>query len=150
MIAPSLYADLIARGVRVSIAPTPKREEAQELPPLRLQIRAPEGALNDALRSAIAAHRDELLQFVFELEEATAILIVMQGNRIEEAAHLARGCVRGGSATPAGELWLRDYARRTPEITAFQRLHRQRFGCDADIVSVQGKGIERDVTTPAR
>lgn len=137
MIVPSLYADLTARGVRLSIAPTPKSDESPELPPLRLRIRAPVGALNDTLRAAIAAHRDELLQFVFELEEAAAILIVMQGNRIEESEQLARGCVRGGAATSDGELWLRDYVALSPEVAALQRIHRQRFGCDAEIVSVQ-------------
>lgn len=111
MIAPSLYADLCSRGVSLSIAKTPSQTEAPELPPLRLHIRAPEGALNDSLRAAISEHRDELLQFVFELEESAAILQIMQGNRIEDAQELARDCVRGGRATPDGQLWLKEYAR---------------------------------------
>jgi hypothetical protein len=112
MIAPNLYADLAARGVKLSIAKTPKRDESLELPPARLRIRAPEGALTDSLRAAIAEHKGELLQFVFELEESAAILQVMQGNRIEESERLARECVRGGTATADGQLWLREYAQR--------------------------------------
>lgn len=111
MIVPSLYADLRARGVQLSIAKTPKAAESAEIPPLRLHVRAPQGALNESMRAAIEANRDELLQFVFELDEAAAILQIMQGNRIEDAPELARDCVRGGRATPDGELWLKEYAR---------------------------------------
>jgi hypothetical protein len=87
---------------------TPDKSEGPELPPLRLHIRAPEGALNESLRAAISDHRDELVEFVFELEETAAILQVMQGNRIEEAQKLAHVCVQGGTASPDGQLWLRE------------------------------------------
>ena len=123
MIVPSLYADLRARGVSLSIAKTPDKREAPELPELRLHIRAPLGALNDSLRAAIATHRDELLQFVFELEETTAILAFMQINRIEDAELLARECVRGGSATADGALWLREYAEHHPDVLALKEAH---------------------------
>lgn len=111
MIAPSLYADLRARGVELSIARTPAKSEAAELPPLRLKVRAPEGALNETMRRAIALYRDDLLQFVFELEEAAAVLVSMYGARLEEAPELARDRVLCGRATPDGQLWLREYAR---------------------------------------
>lgn len=112
MIVPSLYAELRARGVHLRIARTPDKSEQPELSPLRLNIRAPEGALNESLRAAISDHRDELVEFVFELEETAAILQVMQGNRIEDAQELARACVMGGTASPDGHLWLREYAQR--------------------------------------
>jgi hypothetical protein len=132
MIYPSLYADLTARGVKLSIAPTPKKDESPELPPLRLQIRAPEGALNEALREAIRAHRDDLLQFVFELEEAAAILVSMYGARLEDAPQLARARVWGGSATPDGQLWLTEYAQREVDRLGIA----QAFG-GLEIVSVE-------------
>jgi len=132
MIYPSLYADLTARGVKLSIAPTPKKDESPELPPLRLQIRAPEGALNEALREAIRAHRDDLLQFVFELEESAAILVSMYGARLEDAPQLARERVWGGTATPDGQLWLTEYAQR--EVDRLGIAHA--FG-DLEIVSVE-------------
>jgi hypothetical protein len=112
MIVPSLYADLRSRGVKLSIAKTSDRYESPELPPLRLHVRAPVGALNESLRAAISDHRDELVQFIFELEEAAAILVVMQQNRIEDSEQLAYACVTGGTATPDGQLWLREYAER--------------------------------------
>jgi hypothetical protein len=115
MIAPNLYAHLRARGVKLSIARTPNKTDSPLLPPLRLHIRAPEGALTDSLRAAITDHRDDLTQFVYELEEVAAILQVMQGNRIEESERLARGCVRGGLATPDGEVWLTELATREIE-----------------------------------
>jgi hypothetical protein len=46
------------------------------------------------------------------LEEAAAILAVMQQNRIEDSEQLAYACVTGGTATPDGQLWLREYAER--------------------------------------
>jgi hypothetical protein len=115
MIAPNLCAHLRARGVKLCIARTPNKADSPDLPPLRLQIRAPEGALTGALRAAITDHRDDLVQFVYELEETAAILQIMQGNRIEESERLARECVRGGTATPDGELWLTELATREIE-----------------------------------
>jgi hypothetical protein len=112
MIAPNLYAHLRARGVKISVARTPNKTDSPELPPLRLHIRAPEGALSESLRAAITDHRDDLVQFVYELEETAAILQVMQGNRIEESERMARECVRGGTATPDGEVWLTELAAR--------------------------------------
>ena len=115
MIAPSLYADLAARGVRLSIAPTPK---GGELPPLRLRVRAPEGALTPALREAVERHRDALLAHVFDLEERAAVLEYEQGHTREEAERLARACVVGGTAGPDGRLWLRDLAEHHPAVKA--------------------------------
>jgi hypothetical protein len=118
MIVFSLYADLTARGVKLSIATTPEPTASPELPPLRLRIRAPEGALTEPMRALIAEHRDDLVQFVFELEEAAAILAVMQGNRIEESEQLARECVRGAQAGPNGRLYLRGLAEHHPGVQA--------------------------------
>jgi hypothetical protein len=116
MIAPNLYAHLRARGVKLSIARTPNKAESPDLPELRLHIRAPEGALTESLRAAITDHRDDLTQFVYELEETAAILQVMQGNHIEESERMARECVRGGTATPDGELWLVELATREIQL----------------------------------
>lgn len=138
MIVPSLYADLRARGVKISIARTPDKREAPEMPETRLHIRAPQGALNETLRAAIANHRDELLQFVFELEETAATLAVMQGNRIEDSERLARECVRGGLATPDGALWLREYAEHHPDVLALKAACQKATGNDAlEIISVE-------------
>jgi hypothetical protein len=130
MIVFSLYADLVARGVKLSVAATPDLTASPELPPLQLRIRAPEGALTTALRALIAECRDDLLQFVFELEEATAFLAVMQGNRIEESERLARGCVRGGMATPDGKLYLRYLAEHDAGVRALCEIF------DGEIVGV--------------
>jgi hypothetical protein len=116
MIAWSLYADLVQRGVRLSIAPTPKQEAAPQLPALSLRVQAPPGALNEHLRAALAEYRADLLQFVFELEERAAILEYEQGQTRPVAEELARGCVRGGHAGPDGELWLRAYAETHPDV----------------------------------
>lgn len=136
MIAPSLYADLVSRGVELSIAKTPDIKDSPEIPPLRLHIRAPEGALDEAMRAAIHRHRDELLQFVFELEEAAAILQIMQGNRIEDAQRLAREYVIGGNASPDGRLWLTDYAEHHPKVLAAQDACRKVFNCELEIMDV--------------
>jgi hypothetical protein len=115
MIAPSLYADLRLRGVRLSVAETPK---AGELPPLRLRVQTPEGSLTPALTDALKRHRDELLAYVFDLEERAAVLEYEQGNTREDAELFARACVVGGSAGPDGRLWLRDLAEHHPTIEA--------------------------------
>lgn len=133
MIAPSLYAFLRSRGVSLGIAPTPPKADAEELPPLRLHVRAPFG-LSDSMWSLMEAHRDELLQFVFELEESAAILQVMQANRIEDAHELARDCVLGGRAGSDGQLWLKEYAEREIE-----RLGLSRYFGPLEIVSIESE-----------
>lgn len=110
MIAPSLYAYLRARGVRLSVA----LGEG-----VKLRVQAPCGALTEALRSAIERNRDELTQFVFELDERAAILEHEHGNTREVAEELARGCVAGGYAGPDGALCLRDIAEHHPTTIAF-------------------------------
>ena len=116
MIAPSLYADLRSRGVRLSIAETP--EPPEPMKPLSLRVEAPTGALTEPLLAAIRRHKPELLQFVFELEERAAILEYWQDNPREVAEELARSCVHGGHASPDGELWLRDLAAHHPAAAA--------------------------------
>ncbi len=107
MIAPSLFADLRSRGVRLSTAPGDG---------LKLRVQAPRGALTEPLRSGIARHRDELTQFVFELEERAALFEFEQGETRERAEELAPLCVVGGSAGPDGALWLRDLAEHHPTV----------------------------------
>jgi hypothetical protein len=109
MIAPSLYADLLARGVRVSIAPTPK--DSPDVPPLRLRIQAPDGALPPLIREAITRHRDELLEYVFNVEERAAVLEYEAGHTREEAERIARG-----GANADGRLYLRDLAENHPAV----------------------------------
>jgi hypothetical protein len=108
MIAPNLYADLIKRGALVTVAETPK---SGELPPLRVRVRAPQ-PLPESLALAVIEHKAELLQFVFELEEAAAMLEFMQENSREESDRMALSCVRGGTATGDGAAYLRAYAER--------------------------------------
>jgi hypothetical protein len=109
MIAPSLYADLLGRGVRLSIAPTPK--DSPELPGLKLHVQAPDGALIPSLREAIGRHREALLEYVFDLEERAAVLEHEGGLEREEAERLAQ---RG--ANPDGRLYLRDLAAHHPAV----------------------------------
>jgi hypothetical protein len=109
MIAPSLYADLLARGVKVSIAPTPK--DSPDVPGLRLRFQAPDGALCPSLREAIARHRDELLAYVFNLEERAAVLEYDGGHTREDAERIARG-----GANADGLLYLRDLAENHPAV----------------------------------
>jgi hypothetical protein len=116
VIAPSLYADLTARGVRLSVAPTPRDGD---LSPLRLRVRAPDGALTPGLKEAIERHRDDLLDFVFELEERAALHLERAGANsaeLESAAAFARSCVRGGGALP--ERSLLDLALNHPTVQA--------------------------------
>ena len=113
MIAPSLYAELVGRGVRLSIAPTPTGEQS---PALRLRVQAPVGALTSGLKGALERHRAELLEYVFELEERAAVLQFEQGNTPEESERHARACVVGGSAGPDGRLWLFDLAEHHPAV----------------------------------
>jgi hypothetical protein len=113
VIEASLYAELVARGVRLSVAPTPRDGE---LPPLRLKVQAPDGALTPALDDALRRHRDGLLDFVFSLEERAALLEFGCGySRADAAAH-ARSCVPGGSAGRDGRVWLRDLSEHHPVV----------------------------------
>ncbi|HEX8843069.1 MAG TPA: hypothetical protein VF791_00285 [Pyrinomonadaceae bacterium] len=128
MIVPSLYADLRRRGVTVSV-------DAKS----RLRVEAPPGALDDSLRTAIRTHRDELLQFIFEIEERAALMFEVENLSIEELERTrneARKTVLGGMASPDGRLWLREYATHHPSVLAMQKAHRKAFGCDAEIVGV--------------
>jgi TubC N-terminal docking domain len=120
MTATSLFAELTARGVRLSIAPTP---EAGGLPPLRLRVRAPEGALTPGLKEAIERHRADLLGFVFELEERAAIHLERDGASAAEwegAEGFARMCVRGAGASP--DACLRDLAEHHPCVREAARI----------------------------
>lgn len=114
MTAPSLCAELTARGVRLSIAPTPKDGE---LLPLRLRVQALPGALTPALKGAIERHRPDLLEFVFELAERAAIHLERGDASAEEwegAERFARVYVRGAGATPDAALL--DLAEHHPDI----------------------------------
>jgi len=117
MIAANLYADLTSRGVLLAIERGNK-----------LRVRSPE-PLSESLALAIVDHKADLLQFLFELEECAAILEYEQGNDKETAERLARECVRFGTATPDGELWMRERAQRE-----FDRLGLSKF---LQIVSVE-------------
>jgi len=110
MIAANLYADLRTRGVTLSTAERNK-----------LKVRAPLGTVTPNLLSAMQRHREDLLQFVYELAECAAILEVDQGNTAEEADRLAHQCVPYGTASPDGELWLRDYALHDPRVLALHK-----------------------------
>lgn len=105
MIAPSLYAYLQTRGVRLSLAMGS-----------RLQVHAPAGAITVYMQSFVARHSAELAQFIFELEERAAILEFEQGHTRAEAERLARLCVWGGTASPDGQLWLKAYASTHPLV----------------------------------
>lgn len=126
MIEASLLADLRSRGVILTIASGG-----------RLRVRAPHGVLNPSLQRAIWEHRDGLIQLVYELEERAAILEIEQGYSPEDAERLARECVRGGTATPDGHLWLREYAEYHPNVIALRRAFETVFGCGLDIIEVQ-------------
>ncbi|HEY9285907.1 MAG TPA: hypothetical protein VIP46_20830 [Pyrinomonadaceae bacterium] len=99
MIAPSLYAYLRSRGVRLSLAGD-----------RRLRVLSPAGALCAELRRFVRAHAEELAQFVYELEERAAVFEHEYGLTKAEAELSARQCVRGGTAAPDGQLWLREFA----------------------------------------
>jgi hypothetical protein len=104
MSAPALLAELTRRGARVSIAPTPADGE---LPPLRLRVKAPEGALTPGLKAAIERHRPELLALVFELEERAALHLERDDASAAEwegAERFARVYVRGAGANPDAAL----------------------------------------------
>jgi hypothetical protein len=105
MIAPSLYAYLQTRGVRLSLAANSG-----------LRVHALEGAIIVYMRSFVERHRAELAQFIFELEERAAVLEFEQGHTRAEAERLARLCVWGGTATPDGQLWLKAYAAAHPLV----------------------------------
>lgn len=105
MIAPSLYAYLQTRGVRLSLATGS-----------RLQMHAPAGAVTEYMRDFIAAHAAELAQFILELEERAAVLEFEQRHARAEAERLARLCVWGGTAEPDGQLWMKEYAASHPLV----------------------------------
>ncbi|HZH33002.1 MAG TPA: hypothetical protein VEY11_19700 [Pyrinomonadaceae bacterium] len=105
MIAPSLYAYLRTRGVRLSLATGS-----------RLQVHAPAGAITEHMRGFIREHAAELAQFIFELEERAAVFEFEQGHPRAEAERLARLNVLGGTAAPDGQLWMKVYAASHPLV----------------------------------
>ncbi len=129
MIAPSLHAELTRRGVTLKTTPDGRA----------LKVIAPAGALDDATRSTMREARDELTQFVYELEECAAVLEFEQGNDPARARELARDCVRGARATPDGELWLAAYARNHPDFQAVSKFFAGR-GHPLEIISAKRAG----------
>lgn len=132
MTAPSLYAALASRGVRLSIAPTPKEGELHSP---RLRVQAPEGALTPGLKAAIERHRADLVDFVFELEERAAIHLERPREDVsaaewERAVTFVRSFVRGGGATP--ERALMEMAEHHPTV----KFAAQVFG-GLEVVSVR-------------
>lgn len=116
--AASLYNELAGRGVRLTIAPTPA---GGELPPLRLRVQAPPGALTPGLKEALERRRADLLDFVFELEERAAIHLERKRSETtaaewEGALNFARTCVRGAGALPDAALL--DVAEHHPGVRA--------------------------------
>lgn len=105
MIAPSLYAYLQTRGVRLSLAGNG-----------HLRVHAPAGAITEYMRNFIRAHAAELAQFIYELEERAAVFEFEQGHARAEAERLARLSVLGGTAAPDGQLWMKQYAASHPLV----------------------------------
>jgi hypothetical protein len=130
MIAPSLHADLLARGVKVSIAPTPK--DSPELPLLRLRVQAPECALTPSLKDAIRRHRDELLAYVFAVEERAAVIEYDGGHAREDAERLARG-----GANADGRLYLRDLAEHHPAVLHLMNCFKGKGEGEAELIEVR-------------
>jgi TubC N-terminal docking domain len=129
MIAPSLHADLKARGVTLSVDFNS-----------RLRVEAPQGVLNDSLRAALQKYKSELLELTFEIEERAALMFEIENpspEDLERTRNEARKYVLGGMASPDGCLWLKEYVTHHPAIVALQKIHRQRFGCDAEIEDVR-------------
>jgi hypothetical protein len=120
MIAPSLYAYLRTRGVRLSLATGS-----------RLQVRAPAGAVTEHMRRFVREHAAELAQFIYELEERAAVFEFEHGHTRVEAERLARLCVIGGTAAPDGQLWMKFYTSTHPLV----REVLERF--DAEVVEVR-------------
>jgi hypothetical protein len=120
MIAPSLYAYLQTRGVRLSVATGS-----------RLQMHAPAGVITEHMRSFVRAHAAELAQFIYELEERAAVFEFEQGHARAEAERLARLSVLGGTAAPDGQLWMKQYAATHPLVQQVL----SRFG--AEVVEVR-------------
>ena len=106
MIVPSLFAYLRWCGVEL-VAETPTDA------PTRLRVRSPV-PLVPVLKEMIAAHRDDLLQFVVELEERAGVIEADEGCSPDEAMEAARKVVTGGTASPDGKAWLRELITRSP------------------------------------
>lgn len=58
-----------------------------------------------------------------------------QGNARIAAEEFARSCVRGGHASPDGELWLRDLVAHHPDAATLKAF-------DAEVVAVRRDGAQ--------
>lgn len=125
MITANLYADLTSRGVALGISDDG----------LHLTFKAPKGALSDALKRAMQRHRDELLDYVFSLEERAALM--SDGSDAPELRERALLLTPFGTATPDGLLYLRDLLAHDSTLESLNRIHTARFGCPFEIVSVE-------------
>ncbi|HEY0003764.1 MAG TPA: hypothetical protein VGB17_03050 [Pyrinomonadaceae bacterium] len=124
MIAANLYADLEGRGVRLFL-------DAQGL-----RFKAPKGALNETLKEAMRRHRDELVQFVFDLEERAALMYEREDLTEEEKARTREQARRSiTTATADGALWLREYAEHHPMMVALNQAFAPVGG--VEIVSIE-------------
>lgn len=118
----NLYSDLISRGVSLSL-----NEQ------MRLRIEAPFGALTPALRDALYRHRDELAQFIFELEERAALMFGgedLTREELQKTRERARDFIPFGRANCDGFLYLKELAESNPDVQEMLRVFK------AKIVSV--------------
>jgi hypothetical protein len=130
MLAANLYADLISRGVALGISDDGRS----------LTFKAAKGILTDTLRRAMQRHRDELLEFVLNIEERAAMLSEIENPtpaQLAETRQRALQLVRFGTATPDGQLYLRDLVEHDSTFQSLNRMHAERFGCPVEIVSIE-------------
>jgi hypothetical protein len=135
MIAANLFADLSARGVKLSLVENS-----------RLQFKAPAGALTDDLRAAMLRHRDELAQFIFEIEERAALMHEREEMNAEELAasfEAARAFVQFGTARADGAAYLRELLESNRQWQALNDSHIERTGVPLEILSIGRAGDEQ-------
>jgi hypothetical protein len=128
MLAANLYADLRARGVRLSL------DEGS-----RLRFKAPAGALTEDLRAAMVRHRDGLAQFIFEIKEMAALMCEreeMDADELAASFEAARSFVLFGLAGSDGQAYLRDLLENNRQWQALNASHVERTGVPLEILSL--------------
>lgn len=126
----ALYTDLRRRGVELRLSPNCRD----------IEFTAPAGVMDEFAQAALKVHKTGMIEYLYELEEAAAILEIEQGNGARMSEVLARQCVPDGYV--ADDDGLLAYAQAHSTVRALDKAFRRAGYGGLEILSVERSSDE--------